>query len=618
VIGLAFAAATLQRAMAFLNESKWATALLRMLVPLRSVGRAEGTLTVELDAQAAAAGRAAANQAALATALSASSAAAIPAEVAGVGSLTQDAAAAGGIGTLLRGGGRLGALLRAGGFIAAGQGAGSLISHVGGQSGVGGDLTRFGSGAAKGAGIGAGIGALGLEVPVVGEVTTGAGALIGGAIGGVLGLFHHGGGGSSQPNADAMLKRLRLDPASLQEHATKAAIDAVYGSFDVTAAPPSATIHAAQQALAKANRELSIAQGREAAARQSVAAAQPGGSAADPNRLAAAQDRLTAAAQRLNDAHSSGKATAGQLASAEGAVASARASLNALTNRGADATDRLSAAELRLKTAHNGVLAAQQQQQTAQKAADAATGLSVQQVLKRIIAQQHYQRSIAHDVTTLALGGVSTSAITALQAFEKDSPGTIHNFATHLTKRTTDELNSQFGHLHADARRISDALKPGFTAGLVSAAVAGSIAAQKELEKLAPSFLAAILGPAFSVVAPGQAGPFIANNGKLPSTTSGHAKSVPDPDSGIVPTLGDIYGIHNPHHGKADSSRLPLGVQLGSTSGSVTPNVVVHVHTAAPQYHVRNEVKVGEIRAHDYKDFRRQIDDDARTRASMP
>lgn len=46
------------------------------------------------------------------------------------------------------------------------------------------------SGAAKGAGIGAGIGAIGLPIPILGELTTGGGALLGGAIGGLAGLLH--------------------------------------------------------------------------------------------------------------------------------------------------------------------------------------------------------------------------------------------------------------------------------------------------------------------------------------------------------------------------------------------------------------------------------------------
>lgn len=69
------------------------------------------------------------------------------------------------------------------------------------------------SGAAKGAGIGAGIGAIGLPIPIVGEVTTGGGALLGGAIGGLAGLLTGGKKKGPQPiNLAHLYQQANIDP----------------------------------------------------------------------------------------------------------------------------------------------------------------------------------------------------------------------------------------------------------------------------------------------------------------------------------------------------------------------------------------------------------------------
>lgn len=94
-----------------------------------------------------------------------------------------------------------------GGAVAGELGAGVAGAVVPGEDS---DLERTLEGAARGAGVGAGIGAIGLPIPVLGQLTTAGGALAGGAVGGLLGLFGGGkkGGGKAQQKAPTTRQQL--------------------------------------------------------------------------------------------------------------------------------------------------------------------------------------------------------------------------------------------------------------------------------------------------------------------------------------------------------------------------------------------------------------------------
>lgn len=81
------------------------------------------------------------------------------------------------------------------------------------------------SGAAKGAGIGAGIGAIGLPIPVLGEITTGGGALLGGAIGALGGLLF---GGKKKSAADQTINLAKLYQTANIDPATASQYDRYY------------------------------------------------------------------------------------------------------------------------------------------------------------------------------------------------------------------------------------------------------------------------------------------------------------------------------------------------------------------------------------------------------
>lgn len=575
LVGLAFALATVERGMRFLRESEWATALLRMVFPVGTLGRALGTIGVEEDTVAAAGERAAVSQNTLAGAMERAGGAAAVAtpQVAAL-----DVAET--VGTPLAAGSRLGTVgkvVGAGALAFGGYELGNVAVNRSEQlkgrstlqnvSSVAG--TALGT-AAQGAAIGGAIGMVGLPIPVVGEVTTGAGAVIGGTVGlgaGLIrGVTHVMSSPSSKKNSaqtvDDLLKQAGLDPASQQKQADQQALATIYGGFDITGGAPSEKVDTSQlhaTATTARGQATAAADAVVRAMRAVTAARQAAGTAATRTsaQILAAEDRLARARSAKNYDPTA-------VAAAEARLASLRAGNGAAgATRLANAEDALRLAQQRSAKASSDAVTAEHKAATART----TTALTVNDVLKRVTGQQRYQHSIGRDLSEIALGGVSSDALAALEGFEKQAPGTIHNFAEHLTKRTVTELNAQFRGLHADAATINKALTPGFADGLTKAAIDGVAAAQATITKLAPSIFAS-LGP--------------------------------DAARALAITKGNVPTPHLDAFGTA-----VYGPALAPPVRVEQPQVVVHVHTSAPQ--VTHQTNVGEVKAHDYNDFTQQL-----------
>jgi hypothetical protein len=307
-----------------------------------------------------------------------------------------------------------------------------------------------------------------------------------------------------------------------------------------------------------------------------------------------AQRAISTAEARLETLQTSGKATASQLISAENSLANAR--------------DRSRLAEERLTTAE-------------QKAHDVrANGLTLTDVLKRAEDQVANDQAQTEAARRLVDMGISEPVLQSLLALDQQAPGTFARVAAHITQAGVDELNRN--------QRLKDAARHGLeeafsAANTKDAQQAASHAASLAAQAWQTAYAAALKDPQFwddVNTALGQL--LVANQGVLPKNNPGAAGTG---GHGKPPSVGGFLGFglptkppKLPHGLTGTASATTLGSQMGVTTSVSTPHVVVHVHTAAPQYTSKHEVNVGTVRAHDYNDFRRQLDDEARTRASMP
>jgi hypothetical protein len=601
LIGVAFTLAALQRAMAFLKESQWATAFLRVLFPLRSLQRQLGVLTVEEDAQAASAARSA--------------------EANNLNAAAMERAA-----------------------LAARQLAGAQaatdVTSAAGPGGAAGLLARLGLGGAEGTAIGA------PELLL-------AGALGVGAFAGTTALLHHffgkqfgkdpvkpsaqlTGAGKDLVNQygglDQAIAALRGLSGETGHYATELArtgqvVLTVAGHHELLTAKLVAERDATYQAdLADANTAQARA-GRLQKAYQTAKLLQrqvtegyakaiqtvegmigvPAAGLFDlvnPNDTAAraastasgvqsaqasttsAQRAISTAEARLESLRTSGKATASQLISAENSLANAR-------DRSRLASDRLSAAE--------------------QKAHDIRSqALSITDVLKRAEDQVTNDQSQTEAARRLVDMGISEPVLQGLLALDQQAPGTFARVAANITQAGVDELNRDQRLKDAARRGLEDAFSAANTKDARKAAAHGASLAAQAWQQ---AYLAAIRDPKFWDLINTDLGQLLLPPGVLPKGNPG-AGGVP---GGKAPSLGGFLGFGLPGGGgRHGHGAVPHGVSMGVTSGVTgAPNVIVHVHTSAPQYTSTNEVNLHGAQFHDTKSWD-QFEQRQRARASMP
>lgn len=197
------------------------------------------------------------------------------------------------------------------------------------------------------------------------------------------------------------------------------------GAFEALPSRISGDPASAREAVDAANKRVRDAE-------RALAEAGGGGRTASRSQIAAAEATVLA---RQDAVHKrGGNAQAEQLR-----LEAAEAHLSELRSKGGANADKIREAEERLTEARKNAKDATQKLHEAEK----PKALGAEDVLKRITAQRTNADTLVADADLLIARGVKSSTLTALQAVEKEAPGSFDKLAKTMTPALAKALNAQ-------------------------------------------------------------------------------------------------------------------------------------------------------------------------------